>query len=550
MASGGFGRAQHGWIRTATWLATFGGWHIVGVLVLVWVNDARGLLCGAFGYSACGCSRRGIREFSDRTFPGRLIRWGIRPRWTYHGPRDTMDVVGLFSIAGVLEGFYGMPWTWAQRRAVMERCIPKGLPWYAWAPKSDPLHRELWREPFPEEHLQGFADLLSIDGLKLCIALAPGLDGADFGDNFADDMAALVGKVEPVIELVEASGTHTPLVMIAFDDLGPKVTNPVRHSQVISALYKTFGKRIHLCVCPVHYAGTVATEYLSVLSDQIPADVLVAWTGPLVVNEAIHGHDARAFSDAVGSRSLLLWDNYPVNDAFLSDQIFLQPMRGRDPLLSEVCTAYFANAGLQPTLSLPPLLSAGAWCEGGVATASWQEFDQPAQLALLADACDGAALYALAETMIAAAAPAATDPASTEPAAIAAVTDGTSQAFMDLRQWLQRLRLLELSGAMGEEGTPWLKQIHTEAKLSLIAMELLECEIGQARVPELIIELLLKWPNVRRSKVSVFGPRFGVRPALGMSAQGVWTAHAPLLIEAHNTTDLLCHAAIARHTEV
>ncbi len=436
--------------------------------------------------------------------------------------------MGLFAISGVLEGFYGKPWTWAERRVVMERCVTAGLPWYAWAPKSDPLHREEWREPFTDEHLAGFADLLSIDGLKLCVAIAPGLDQADFGDNFDDDLAALVDKFESVIQLVEAGGSHTPIVMIAFDDLGPDLTDPERHAQVVSALSESFGERIQLCVVPVHYAGTVSTEYLRVLSEGLPPDVLVAWTGPLVVNDAIDAYDAQAFADAVDGRPLLLWDNYPVNDVFMRDQLFLHPMRGRDPLLAEFCAAYFANAGMHPNLSLPPLLSTGAWCEGGVATESWEEFEEPVQLAMLAAACEGGELFRLAET---------------------AVADLESQAFDDLWWWLERLDVLELTGAMGEEASPWVEQANAEASLSLIAMDLLEREQGDIEAPELILELLSKWPKVRRSKVSVFGPRFGLRPAMGLNGDGVWTAKAPLVSEDRNATDVLCRAALERHTD-
>jgi hypothetical protein len=434
----------------------------------------------------------------------------------------------MFSIAGVLEGFYGTPWTWEQRRSVMERCIPAGLPWYAWAPKSDPLHREQWRKPFSTEYLSGFADLLTLDGLKLCISMAPGLDAADFGINFADDLAALVAKLEPVVALVESNGSHIPLVMIALDDLGPEVTDPARHARVVSALSEWFGDRIQLCVCPVHYAGTNSTEYLSILSNQIPAHVLMAWTGACIVNEAIHAYDAQAFSRAVNGRPLLLWDNYPVNDAFMRDQIFLHPMRGRDPQLSEFCTAYLANAGVQPMLSIPPLLSAGAWCEGGVATECWDQFEDPENLDLFAQACEGSEFYQLGN---------------------AAITDVNSPDFRELTERLHLLAGLELKGEMGNEAAPWLKQTKVEAALSLVALDLLKLDQASTKAPDLLLRLLLKWPNVRRSNVSAFGPRLGVRPALGMSAEGVWTATAPLIIEDRNTTDLLCRAALERHTQ-
>jgi hyaluronoglucosaminidase len=433
--------------------------------------------------------------------------------------------VGLFAISGVLEGFYGKPWSWEERRAVMERCVPAGLPWYAWAPKADPLHRDAWREPFTDEHLAGFADLLSIDGLKLCVAIAPGVDPGEFDD----DLASLIEKLEPVLQLVEANGSHIPMVMVAFDDLGPDSADGNSHALLVSALSEALEDRVLICTVPAHYAGVSPTEYLTAFSDALPPDVLVGWTGPLVVNETINAYDAQAFADAVDGRPLLLWDNYPVNDVFMRDRLFLHPLRGRDSLLSEFCHAYFANAGTHAMLSLPPLLSAGSWCEDGVSTEAWEEFDEPVQLAMLAEACEGGELFRLAET---------------------AVADLESQAFDDLWWWLERIDVLELTGAMGTEAAPWIAQANAEAELSLIAMDLLEREPGDEEVPELLIDLMSKWPKVRRAQTSVFGPRFALRPALGVIASGVWTMASVdpgPVVEDRNATDVLCRGAIARH---
>ncbi len=431
--------------------------------------------------------------------------------------------MGLFTIAGVLEGFYGEPWSWASRRAVMERCVPAGLPWYAWAPKSDPLHRDRWRETFTDEHLEGFADLLAIDGLKLCIGIAPGKD-AD--EDVQADVDSLIAKLEPVVQLVEANGSHTPLIMVAFDDLEPEQADAVRHSKLVSALSIDFGERIQLAAVPAHYAGTVTTDYLAAFSAGLPPEVLIGWTGPSVVNDRISAEAAEAFADAVDGRALLLWDNYPVNDVFMKDRAFLHPLRGRDSLLSEFCPAYFANAAVQPMLSLPPLLSAAAWCETGTSVEVWDEFDEPPQLAMLAEACEGGELYRLA---------------------IAAVDEPDSKEFDDLWWWLERIEVLELTGDLGEQAKPWTDQANAEAEVALVAMDLLEREPGDVEVPALVVDLWSRWATVRRARPSVFGPRFAVTPAMGVSAEGMWTLTGPSVREDVNATDVLCRAALAHH---
>ena len=55
---------------------------------------------------------------------------------------------------GVIEGFYGRPWTREQRNSLfktMSQC--KGLNCYMYAPKDDRKHRAAWRELYDEVHV-------------------------------------------------------------------------------------------------------------------------------------------------------------------------------------------------------------------------------------------------------------------------------------------------------------------------------------------------------------------------------------------------------------
>ena len=77
-------------------------------------------------------------------------------------------------LTGVIEGFYGPPWSWEQRLDVMAWCHERGMTHYVYAPKDDPLHRERWREPYADDALDGFARnafFLIVDGRQ-----ATGLD--------------------------------------------------------------------------------------------------------------------------------------------------------------------------------------------------------------------------------------------------------------------------------------------------------------------------------------------------------------------------------------
>ena len=51
---------------------------------------------------------------------------------------------------GVIEGFYGKPWTRQERSQVFAWMAASGLQTYFYAPKDDPHHRSIWRQPLPE----------------------------------------------------------------------------------------------------------------------------------------------------------------------------------------------------------------------------------------------------------------------------------------------------------------------------------------------------------------------------------------------------------------
>ena len=51
-------------------------------------------------------------------------------------------------LAGVIEGFYGQPWTEAERLQLFDLMAAWGLDTYVYAAKDDPKHRACWREPY------------------------------------------------------------------------------------------------------------------------------------------------------------------------------------------------------------------------------------------------------------------------------------------------------------------------------------------------------------------------------------------------------------------
>ena len=56
-----------------------------------------------------------------------------------------------FPVRGVIEGFYGAPWTHAARLDAVAFLAERGMNAYVYAPKDDPRHRTRWREPYDEQ---------------------------------------------------------------------------------------------------------------------------------------------------------------------------------------------------------------------------------------------------------------------------------------------------------------------------------------------------------------------------------------------------------------
>ncbi|ETN69805.1 hyaluronoglucosaminidase [Necator americanus] len=57
-------------------------------------------------------------------------------------------------ICGVVEGFYGRPWTLEQRKHLFARLNHLGLNTYVYAPKDDLKHRPQWRIPYNNEEAE------------------------------------------------------------------------------------------------------------------------------------------------------------------------------------------------------------------------------------------------------------------------------------------------------------------------------------------------------------------------------------------------------------
>ena len=420
--------------------------------------------------------------------------------------------------SGLIEGFYGPPWSEEDRISVGQWCAARGMTHYIYAPKDDPKHRHEWRHPYSAKELASFDRVIAGCGLQFGFAISPGLS-MDYDD--LDDRRTLLAKLTAVIE------RGVSLVALLFDDIPPRAGLGEQHGDVTRWLHDELDGRAELLLVPTEYVGVRASPYLDALAARVPEDVPIAWTGQLVVNDSITAEDARARADAVGGRPPLLWDNYPVNDAVMEDCLFIGPLRGRSEDLLPELAGWIANPMVQPRASMLPLASVAALLRGDDPATAWAEEATAAGVKGFAEACDGEVPVELARQ-------------------VAAGADDAAEA---MASWLDAaLASVPTDGALAGEVAPWVEQLEAEVDLCRAALRTLR-QIARPDADPLRAfgaahPILGGWPSVRRGSKSVMGRRFGFVPGFGQGPDATWTYDRSSLTEAQNATDLLCTAAL------
>lgn len=273
-------------------------------------------------------------------------------------------------LAGVVEGFYGRPWTPAQRHALVRRLGQLGLNAYLYAPKDDLRHRARWRDPYPAEEAAALRELIAAcarAGVAFIPALAPGLD-ATFASP--SGLAALDAKVEQLVGL----GARDFAVL--FDDIVPApASGQLGATEHDAAPQVTFAHRLlerlrqrdpaaRLLFCPTPYCGRMAgdvaaSRYLRYLGAHLDPAVDVLWTGPEIIAETITPTDLSGLT-AVLRRRPLIWDNLFANDYDLR-RLYLGPYAGRPAALRGAVTGVLLNPNCEFAANRLALDTFAAW---------------------------------------------------------------------------------------------------------------------------------------------------------------------------------------------
>jgi hyaluronoglucosaminidase len=286
-------------------------------------------------------------------------------------------VTSPFAIRGVIEGYYGRPWTHEQRLALIDFLADRGMNELVYGPKDDPLLRARWRDAYDGEALQRLrelADRCAARGMTFTWCISPGLS---IRYSSAEDRAALVAKIASVIALgarrIGLLLDDIPTELQHVEDIAAFPSLVDAHIALVGEVFTALPREVGLIVCPTAYWGTGTEPYLAALGQAIDRRIDLFWTGREICSHRLDLADASVFT-RTADRPPTYWDNYPVNDVAMGYELHIGPYRGRDPLLWRSATGVIANGMELFQASLIPFATIADYLadpEGYDPEASW-----------------------------------------------------------------------------------------------------------------------------------------------------------------------------------
>jgi protein O-GlcNAcase/histone acetyltransferase len=243
-------------------------------------------------------------------------------------------------LCGVVEGFYGRPWTTVQRKKLFVRMKKMGMNTYLYAPKDDCKHRMYWRDQYSveeAEHLTALINDATENDVIFVYALSPGLDM-----NYSNSKE--VTYLKKKLEQVASFGCKA--FALLFDDIDvdmceadKEVFQSFAHAQVsvTNEVYQHLEQPRTFLFCPTEYCASravptvIRSEYLNTLGSKLLPGIDIMWTGPKVISKDITVESIKEISSVL-QRPPVIWDNIHAND-YDQKRLFLGPYDGRSPEL-------------------------------------------------------------------------------------------------------------------------------------------------------------------------------------------------------------------------
>jgi beta-N-acetylglucosaminidase len=304
-----------------------------------------------------------LRRLTPAGLDGGLFPKPKKIQWRKSGKNTSAVIADFpsFSLRGIVEGFYGTPWSQQDRLDILRFEGQHGMNVYYYGPKDDPYQRTQWRDPYPADRLQQLRELVAAaraNFVDFCFAVSPGLSMVYSSD---EDFAKLTAKFSSVARM------GVSCFALFLDDVPQELQNPKdkarfkslgrAHAYVINRLYRhlrSLSPRYHLTVTPTTYTNARGSrDYIREVGARVNRRVNLMWTGPKIVSPEITAAEARDWGRLL-HRPPLVWDNFPVNDG-IPWRLVLGPLRGRDSILNDATRGLVSNPMNQAHTSMIPL---------------------------------------------------------------------------------------------------------------------------------------------------------------------------------------------------
>ena len=271
---------------------------------------------------------------------------------------------------GIVEGFFGRPYSWAERGMMADALGPRGFMHWTYAPKADRYLRRDWQIPHPAqeaEALAAFGVHLRARGMAFSVGLSP------LGLNEGYDATARATLKQRIGQLCDLG---IDALSLLFDDMkGDFPDLAATQVWIAHDVAGWLGGRA-LTLCPSYYSddpvldrvfGARPEGYLEALGQGLDPAIGIYWTGEKVCSADYPASHLERVAETL-RRPPTLWDNYPVNDGpRMYRHLHLRPFSGREACGASTVARHEINPMTQAHLGLIPLLT--LLDEGGCATA-------------------------------------------------------------------------------------------------------------------------------------------------------------------------------------
>ena len=256
-------------------------------------------------------------------------------------PEITVKDYPAVRYRGVVEGFYGTPWSHEARLRQLRFYGENKMNIYIYGPKNDPYHScPGWRKPYPEKESAQIRELVKVaaeNEVNFVWAIHPGQD-IKWND---EDRRLLIAKLESMYNLGVRS------FAVFFDDISGEGTDPHRQADLLNYIDRHFVKAkpdvTPLVMCPTEYNRSWSNpkgNYLTTLGEKLDPSIQIMWTGDKVVADI--KEESMEWINARIRRPAYIWWNFPVSD-YVRDHLLLGPVYGNDTHIASAMSGFVTN---------------------------------------------------------------------------------------------------------------------------------------------------------------------------------------------------------------